>query len=72
MGLVSLNNSDYTKSLEYYDQALEIQKIISGKYTNEIIETLDLMGLVSYNKKDYAQSLSYYQKALKVRIKIQG
>lgn len=65
LGAVSMNLSNFTSALEYYQKALEIDNADSNASRQ-----LGNIGLVYMNLKDYNKALEYNLKALKISKKL--
>ena len=66
LGVIYNELSEYDKSVEYHNRALEVlQKDISNENLELSLLSLNNIGLVYQNKKDYERSIFYFEKALK-------
>ncbi len=72
IGSVYNNKGDYPKALEYYERCLQIEIKINGKYSNDVVTTLNGIGSVYCNKGDYPKALEYYERCLQIETKIKG
>ena len=65
LGIIYNELSEYDKSIEYHNRALEVLKENTSNENAELIlMSINNIGLIYQNKKDYKQSIYYFQKAL--------
>ncbi|CAF2035132.1 unnamed protein product [Rotaria magnacalcarata] len=72
LGRVCYLRGEYKQSLEYYEEALAIQKreIHPHKSSLDIARTLHNIGNIYLDKKQISTALEYYEKALEMKRKI--
>jgi len=69
---VLLAKFEYEKSIEYFEQALEIHKQVLGELHPYTGTTYNNLGQVYWHKGDFEQALHFYNKGLTIRKKVLG
>ena len=65
LGVIYNELSEYDKSIEYHNKALELLKIENSVENRRLtLISLNNIGLIYQNKKDYKKSIFYFEKAL--------
>ena len=63
-GSILLNQSDYTKSIDFFNRCIDLKKNITGKNDTTLAKSYYNIGTNYYFLGNYDQSLNYYKKAL--------
>lgn len=66
IGIVSSEQNDYAKSLEYYFKALKVYK----ETNQDAMPIYNNIGVVYKSQKEYAKALEYYNKTLELQKKV--
>ena len=66
LGLVKDRQGNYQEAIQYYEQALSIQKKVSSTDDPNIASTYNQIGQAYMKEKKYIKALAYYEQALAI------
>ena len=66
LGNVAYMKKDYTRSLDYHRQALELRKRLLKSDDCDLADSYNCLGIVYFDQKNYRQAIEHYENALKI------
>jgi tetratricopeptide (TPR) repeat protein len=72
LGISWLEKGNYEKSIEYFNQSLQIRLQVLGVNNINVADSYDGLGGAWHLKHEYNKAIEYYKKSLQIRLQVLG